>query len=827
MIAMKCFKYRFLLLLSVVLVTFTACENEREQIDIALELDYSGLLAAVRDVDKSLSDCLAMIENAVNEGLADNQAAMKLIREKIASLDGTMEQKMAALTAAMQSQTAGLETKMALVEAAVTGGFADSQAQQKLLQEAVASLSGTLEQKMAAIETAIKAQTSSLETRIGLVEASIRSGFADSAAAQALIVEAIDATADALEEKVAAVEAVINSQTADLSAKLVLIETALKEGFAGQQSQQELLQKALEALGGTLEDKYSAIESAIKSEASSLEMKLALVEAAAAAIGTGEQGQVLEQIRQAIESLGGNVSTRISAIERTLSSQTTSLAAKVDLIAAAVEEGFLADTAAVHAMQKALDASLGALDADLSEVKDDILAQLDSVSKKLTTAELAKAFQGIREAIGYQAQSTAALLDGIQMAVKDLAKELADDDFELTCLADDSYTLVKRKEIRIPLRVSPANKTLTLEKMRLDIQESKQFFSTDAGTEADHFSIKSLEQDPAVEGQYIATLTADADPGVWDEATLCFKYNYGSDSNPKYATTQSFQATMMPGADEGLRSWVYPYATYCARDTFYTHKEGRYEADTLGVIYYVFDAVRFRQKNGSETRSYTVDNIDNIVFVPNSGAAPVKTGWQKKDQDNLHNSPYVTFCPDTTGSEQWRNIEHLLYERMDVSGTLVLTDTCGYQTSVPVNIGWYNPYELDLTLNVSVNDKHFVKTGEQTYLPYNLNFGFKYVGLDENLLLACRNNTGYRVDYNSDSLTQQDLADGYIPMTLNWTGTGCEANLIFDKNTVFASDQQYRVRGRIRLKMQPDESSSGFDPRQLLITYCITLKLTD
>ena len=827
---MKCFKYSFLLLLSVVLLTFSACENERERIDIALELDYSGLLAAVRDVDKSLSDCLAMIESAVNEGLADNQAAMKLIRDKIASLDGTMEQKMAALTAAMQSQTAGLETKMTLVEAAVTGGFADSQAQQKLLQEAVASLDGTIEEKMAAIEAAVKAQTSSLETRLGLVEAAVRSGFADSAAAQALIVEAINATADSLEEKVAAVEAVINSQTADLSAQLALIETALKEGFAGQQSQQELVQKVVEALDGTLEEKLSAIESAIKSESSSLETKLTLIEEAAAAMGTGMQEKALEQIRQAIESLGGDVSTRIAAIERVLSSQTTSLAEKVDLIAAAVKDGFLADSAAVNAMQKALDTSLGALDADLSKVKEGILAQLDSVSKQVTTEELAKAFQGIRDAIGRQAQSSAALLEDIRQALNELAEELVGEAPVLTYLGDASYTFLKRQEIRIPLRVSPANKTLTLGKMQLVILESKQFFSSDAGTEADHFSIKALEPDPSVEGQYIATLTADADPGVWDEATLLFKYNFGSNSNPRYAETQSFRATMMPGADEGLRPWVYPYATFCARDTIYPGDKPRYEADSLGVIYYVFDKVQFRQKNGSEEHDYTADNINTIVFVPNDGAAPVKTKWVKEN----HPKPnmYVEFWPDTTGSgsDKWRNIQEAP-ETMDVSGTLVLTDIYGRQTSVPVNLTWYNQHELFYSDDVKVSDIN--TTGEQPYLFYDLAYGFRIVGLDDKLLLNCRDNKdnkGYRFDYNAVRQTQQeteqDIADGYGPMTLEWTEKGREAKMIFEKGTVFSPGQQYRVRGRVRLKMQP-ESYSGFDPRQLLITYCITFKIKD
>ena len=160
-----------------------------------------------------------------------------------------------------------------------------------------------------------------------------------------------------------------------LSEQMARIESLMRQGLADNQSAVEQIRQAVAALGGTLEDKLSAIESAIKSETSSLETKLALVEEAAAGIGTGEQELVLEQIRQAIESLGGDVSNRISAIERTIASQTTSLAAKVDLIAAAVEEGFLADTAAVHAMKKALDTSLGSLDADLSAVKDDIVEQ--------------------------------------------------------------------------------------------------------------------------------------------------------------------------------------------------------------------------------------------------------------------------------------------------------------------------------------------------------------------------------------------------------------------------------------------------------------------
>jgi len=825
MIAMKCIKPISLLLLSVMLLALPACENEPAQIDITLQSDYSGMLAAIRGVDKTLSDKLALLEAAWNDGLADNQEALRLVRELVASLDGTMEQKLAAVASAMKAQTAGLETKLALVQEAVSAGFADSQAQQKLLRQALSSLEGTLDEKIAAVEAAVQSETTSLETKLGLIEAAVQEGFANSSQALALIGAAIEAAGNSLSDKVAAIEAAIGSRTTDLSARLALIETAVQEGFAADTAQQTLIRRAIDSLGGTTDEKLAAIKAAVQSQTTGLGTKLDLIEAAARS-GSSGSDWVLEQIRQALNTLDGTMKDKLDTIREAISAETTSLETKVGLIATALEKGFLADTAAVHAMQLALDTSLKGLDADLSEAKTGVMGQLMALAAQLTPTELAKAFQGIMDAIDTQTQTKEDILKAIRIAIENIVKMMGGSVFTLTYAGEPSYTFLKRQEIAIPLQVDPANSVLSKDKMRLDVLESKQFFK-DSGTEADHFSIKSLEPDPSVEGRYIATLTADAAESVWDEAILAFMYNYGTDSKPKYATTQSFQATMMPGADEGLRPWVYRYATFCARDTFYTHKQGRYEADTLGVIYYVFDNVQFRQKNGSETRSYSVDNLNTIVFVPNDGAAPVKTEWIKYPEDSNHSYPYVAFWPDTTSSLQWRNIAGLLYERMDVSGTLVLTDTLGHQTSVPVNVGWYNQSELDLSLNVSVNDKHFVKTGEQPYLPYDLAFGFKYVGLEDQLLLGCRNNTGYKLDYKSLSITQQDIDDGYLPMTLVWPESGREAKLVFDKNTIFAVGQQYRVRGRVRLKMQPIESSSGFDPRQLLITYCITLKLTN
>ena len=99
---------------------------------------------------------------------------------------------MAAVVSAISSQTVDLSTKLGLIEAAVKDGFADGQAQQELLLQAVEALEGTVEEKLAAIEEAVKAQTNSLETKIGLVEAAVKEGLADSAAAQDLIRTALE-----------------------------------------------------------------------------------------------------------------------------------------------------------------------------------------------------------------------------------------------------------------------------------------------------------------------------------------------------------------------------------------------------------------------------------------------------------------------------------------------------------------------------------------------------------------------------------------------------------------------------------------------------------
>lgn len=300
--------YLLLLFLPLAPLALSSCESGQEKIQIELELDYSGLLAAVQDANRSLTSRMALIESAVNDGLADNQQAMELIRKLIASLDGTAAEKMAAVAGAMKLQTTSLEAKVALVEAAVSAGFADSQAQQALLEQAVSSLGGSMEERFAAVEAAVKSQTTSLETKLGLIEASARSIAAENDAALALIGEALAALDGTLESKYAAVEAAVASRTIGLDTKLGLIASALETGFLQEKEAVETTQKALAASLGDLDEDLVQVRTAIVGQLDSLSSQLSPAELAKA----------LQDVRSAIDKQTQSTAGMLASIQRSL-----------------------------------------------------------------------------------------------------------------------------------------------------------------------------------------------------------------------------------------------------------------------------------------------------------------------------------------------------------------------------------------------------------------------------------------------------------------------------------------------------------------------------
>ena len=596
---MKYKSYIFLLFLSVLPLTFTACESEPAQIDITLESDYSGMLAAIRGVDKTLSEKLALIESAWDSGLADNQQALKLIRELVASLEGTLEEQLSSIAAAMQSQTAGPETKLALVEEAVRNGFVDSQAQQALLQQAVASLGGTMEEKLAAIEAALQSRAADLETKLGLIEATARS-------------------------------------SAEASGREL-----------------ELIRTALSSLEGTLQNKQAAIDTALTKETTDLETKCALIEAA-------------------------------------------------------LEESLLGEKAAVAALQTALAASLDSLDASLVQVGDEIVAQLDSLASQLTPEEFAKAFQGVRDAVSRQTQSTTGLLAALQRALVELEEAIVP--FRLKYLGEPTLTTAAGGSWRADIQVNPANAVIDEAKLKLDILSRKQFFPTwGNNAQGDASSILyslSLTADPSVEGKYAVTISCQCPYVVWDEVTVALSAAYGSTQKPKYTSTEPFELVMTPKALKGLKYWTYPAASF----TFKRH-------GSINNIYYSLDSGVFETQDESDTRTYTAAFIDSVQFIPvNDSIAPVFIQLDKEKRmivfiPDTAGITYTQFWPDKDPSDRggwrlWHNFKDSSgVKHESLLGKLVLTDRWHVKDTIHnFKIGWYNAVWFPESAIVGVND---------------------------------------------------------------------------------------------------------------------------
>ena len=234
-----------LLLSLAVLLMLSACREDPLSADITLDADYSGVTAALDEMASSLASQLAAIEQAVDEGLADNQEALRQIQAMVASLNGTMEEKLSAIASVVKLQTTGLEAKLGLIEAAVQEGFAADTTQQALLRAAIDAVGGKLETKLAAVEAAVQGQTLNLEMKLGLIEATVRTLAATDDEACALIREAIVSLEGTLEEKLSAIAAAVEAQSAGLATKIELIAAALGAGFLDETEAVRTAQTAL------------------------------------------------------------------------------------------------------------------------------------------------------------------------------------------------------------------------------------------------------------------------------------------------------------------------------------------------------------------------------------------------------------------------------------------------------------------------------------------------------------------------------------------------------------------------------------------------------
>ena len=242
---------------------FTSCDNAMPEIEITLTSDYSSILNAITNSSKSLSEKLALIEQTIDEGKIGNQQAIELVQAALRAMQGSLEDRLAAIETIIGNQSSEFSSKLLLIEAAVNEGFADSAKQEELLQKAVESLTGTVEEKLAAVETAINSQVSELSDKLALVEAAVNAGFADEVTALGLIGEAVGSLDTALSDGLKAVGD-------SLSVRIDSLVTAFASQGGATQAQIDDINTAIDAISAAIDTlaatNYSEILEVIHTE---------------------------------------------------------------------------------------------------------------------------------------------------------------------------------------------------------------------------------------------------------------------------------------------------------------------------------------------------------------------------------------------------------------------------------------------------------------------------------------------------------------------------------------------------------------------------------
>ncbi len=144
-----------------------------------------------------LSAKLVLIEGAVKTGLADNAEAIKLVKQAVESLEGTVEEKLKAINETIESQTNTLSGKLAAIQGSLDAGLVGEDSTLGLVKKAIDALNataGTANNKLDAIKNAIDSPTSGLNVKLEAIEEALSQGLIDVTKKQDLILAAINST---------------------------------------------------------------------------------------------------------------------------------------------------------------------------------------------------------------------------------------------------------------------------------------------------------------------------------------------------------------------------------------------------------------------------------------------------------------------------------------------------------------------------------------------------------------------------------------------------------------------------------------------------------
>ena len=760
----------------------SACENPHPELSISLDSDYSKVIEAIRQSNQSLADNLALIEAAVRDGMADSEAAMKLIETAVASLNGSMSEKLAAIEAAVNAQTASLETKLALIEAAVAAGFADSQAQQELLQAAVESMGGLLEDKLAAIEEAIGSQATSLAAKLGLIEAAVQSGFADVATAEELLQEVIDSLGETLGEKIAAIEKAVGSQTTSLAAKLALIETAVQQGFAEQAASQELIKTAIDSLTGSMEDKLAALSAAMESQTVSLETKLDAV-AEAAKGGSVASDEALDLIRKAIESMNGNLSSKLSAIEKAVADQTKSLETKLDLIEAAVSSGVTDIKKAQDLIKQAIDGVGTSVSEKLAAIEKAVTSQTTSLAAKLGLIETA-----VKNGLADEKKELELITKALNTLDGDAKDKLAAIERAITSQTSGLDTKLGTISQALTDGFTSESQALGLIKQALGtLKDSVDGVDKDLKEKIDKVMEEIGKISTAMTGDLSQKLTEifNAIQGMKDYSAILEEI------------LKALGKLEPQGSPKDLTVWCYPNATFDLDLS---------KSVLVSDIYCALDA--------SQDGTYTAENIETVEFLPlNDSIAPVQVTFEKDKH-------FIRFHPDTTGSRVWRSFQDSSgFKNEGVSGRLIVTDRWKTKDTISnlvtprgeklFKISWFNASGFSWHKKVSISQ---INDNKVTIV---LDEFSRVLGFNYDNLKGCR----YIIQQKYEKLE----SERFVACSFKPEDTALE--LTFNED--YSEGSRFGLVGTICVFIQPNEMDYFFMPVQMQYRFDLTVDITD
>lgn len=274
--------------------------------------------------------------------------------------------------------------------------------------------------------------------------------------------------------------------------------------------------------------------------------------------------------------------------------------------------------------------------------------------------------------------------------------------------------MVKGSTVDIVFRVNPSDALLTKEDLRLDCIRNEvyelELDDKTRSTRASYISepacyhITEVRVDTnaggeQLDGQYIASLTAETEANIFDVSELCLIIKGTSvKGEERLVSSEPFEVTMVPPIGEGVTVWHARNHSYRLLDT---------EADII-PSYISVDENTYRMKGTDHIKTYSLSKyLGEAAYLSES---PETTDPETNPtglfsvRDSLVEWGFLELIP--TADEQWQTFGAEPFAKLDIPGKLELTDKFGTQYVQDVPLTYFNnteeiPVEVELDYSIS------------------------------------------------------------------------------------------------------------------------------